>query len=66
MFYRHIGYGNFGASDEPIVLQVFRRCGAVKGLVAGYNNNYSDIFTLGVKRILVVTNDLQMKLILGT
>jgi hypothetical protein len=28
---RHIGYGNFGASDEPIVLQVFRRCGAVKG-----------------------------------
>lgn len=25
---------------KPIVLQVFRRCGAVKGLVAGYNNNY--------------------------
>lgn len=50
---------------KPIVLQVFRRCGAVKGLVAGYNNNYSDIFTLGVKRIFVVTNGLQMKLILG-
>lgn len=46
---------------KPIVLQVFRRCGAVKGLVAGY----SDIFTLGVKRIFVVTNGLQMKLILG-